>query len=178
MVVSNNVPLLGDEPKKQKSGDRLVKALLSPPTLKTTPTAPLSPRLSRQTSLRRNYSLTATITVAGPIHTAISAARFNTSRPPSPSDMPQDEKLLDASSDSAHQEFQGDVKVSTALPSKSTLEKIADLPVFDVNGKAVPFKSLYWSDSRERKKVMIIFIRHFFCGVSVVDPPFVFEGFD
>ncbi len=78
------------------------------------------------------------------------------------------EKPLDANSDPATREFQGDIKVSTSLPSKSTLEKTADLLVFDVDGKTVPFKSLYWSDARESTKVMIIFIRHFFCGVCVV----------
>ncbi|ERF68970.1 hypothetical protein EPUS_09024 [Endocarpon pusillum Z07020] len=78
--------------------------------------------------------------------------------------MPHDERRLGANSDPATQEFQGDVKVSTALPSESTLERIADLPVFDVDGKTVSFKSLYWSNGNESKKVMIIFIRHFFCG--------------
>lgn len=69
-----------------------------------------------------------------------------------------------ATSDPAIQDFQGDIKVSTSLPSKSTLDQTADLPVFDADGKTVPFKSLYWSDGSERKKIMIVFIRHFFCG--------------
>ena len=172
MVVSSSVLLRVDEHMERKSGDGLVKALLSPAPLKT-PTTPLSPRLSRQTSIRRNQFITATITVPGPIHTTIPAARFDTSGPALSSVMPHDENSLDANSDPATREFQGDVKVSTALPSESTLERIADLPLFDVDGKTVSFKSLYWSNSNESKKVMIIFIRHFFCGVSIVDIPCV-----
>jgi len=82
--------------------------------------------------------------------------------------MAKDEKPVDANSDPATQEFHGDIKVSTSLPSKSTLEKTADLPIFDVDGNIIPFKSLYWSDGNESQKVMIIFIRHFFCGVCAV----------
>lgn len=76
-------------------------------------------------------------------------------------------ELLDIKPDATTQEFQGDIKVSTSLPSKSTLDKVADLVVFDVDGKTTPFKSLYWSDTKESEKVMIIFIRHFLCGVRM-----------
>lgn len=75
------------------------------------------------------------------------------------------ERSENTNSDPATQEFCGNIKVSTSLPSKSTLEQAADLPVFRADGKTVPFKSLYWSDASKRKTVMIIFIRHFFCGV-------------
>lgn len=172
MVASRSVPLRVDGSVERKSGDGLVQALLPPAPLKT-PTTALSLRLPRQTSIRRNYSITATITVPGPIHTTIPAARCDISGPVLPSVMPHDERPLGANSDPATQEFQGDVKVSTALPSESTLERTADLPVFDVEGKTVSFKSLYWANGNESKKVMIIFIRHFFCGVSIVDTPCV-----
>lgn len=175
MVASSSVPLRVDGSMEQKSGDGLVQDLLSPAPLKT-PSIPLSLRLFRHKSIRRNYSITATITVPGRIHTTIPAARFDISGPALTSVMPHDERPLGANSDPATQDFQGDVKVSTALPSESTLERIADLPVFDVDGKTVPFKSLYWSNGNESKKVMIIFIRHFFCGVSVVDIPCVQRG--
>ena len=169
MVIRSNVKLLEKEPKDHVSGDQPIKALLSPGGLETPPT-PLSPRLTRQTSIRRNYSITATVTVAGPAYSTIPVARSTTSGPTILSAMAQadTQKPQDSNSDSATKEFQGDIKVSTALPSKSTLEKVADLPVFGVDGKTVPFKSLYWSDTSESRKVMIIFIRHFFCGVCVV----------
>jgi len=58
-------------------------------------------------------------------------------------------------------EFDGDVKVSNKPPSKADLERVADLPILDANRKAHKFSSLY----KDKHKVLIIFIRHFFCGV-------------
>jgi hypothetical protein len=169
MVIRGNLTLPGDQSRDQKSGGTPVKALLSPPGQKI-PTASLSlsPRITRQTSIRRNHSISTIVDVAGPAHTTIPASRLTTLAANSSPTMAQDEKPVDANSDPATQEFQGDIKVSTTLPSKSTLDKIADLPVFDVDGKTVSFKSLYWSDGNESQKVMIIFIRHFFCGVCAV----------
>ena len=168
MVVRNNLPLLQKEPEDQipRHGDLI--ASLSPVGLKS-PSLPLIPRLSKQTSIRRNYSTTTTVTVAGPAYSTLSVARSADSALSLPSTMAQKDKAkpLDVESDVTTQEFQGDIKVSTSVPSKSTLEKVADLPVFDVDGKTIPFKSLYWPDTNERKKVMIIFIRHFFCGVCI-----------
>lgn len=61
-------------------------------------------------------------------------------------------------------EFTGDIEVSNKLPSKGDLEKTADLPVLDALGKAHTFKSLHDGPRR----VLVIFIRHFFCGVSTI----------
>ena len=61
-------------------------------------------------------------------------------------------------------EFKGDIEVSNKLPSKGDLERIADLPVLDGMGKAHTFKTLY-SSTGEGRRVLVIFIRHFFCGV-------------
>lgn len=61
-------------------------------------------------------------------------------------------------------DFKGDIEVSNKLPSKGDLERIADLPVLDDVGEAHTFKSLY-STTSEARRVLIIFIRHFFCGV-------------
>jgi hypothetical protein len=167
MVIRGNLTRLGAESSDQKSQGMTVKASLSPPDAKIS-MASLSPRISRQTSIRRNHSITTIVDAAGPAHTTIPASRLATLGANSPPTMAQDSKPVDADSDPATREFHGDIKVSTSLPSKSTLEKSADLPVFDVDGKTVPFKSLYWSDGNESQKVMIIFIRHFFCGVCAV----------
>jgi hypothetical protein len=59
---------------------------------------------------------------------------------------------------------------SSALPSKSILERAADLTIDDARGQAVPFKELYRAEPGQRRHVMIIFIRHFFCGVSPRGP--------
>ena len=58
----------------------------------------------------------------------------------------------------------GDIEVSNKLPSKLDLAKVADLPVLDAAGKKHTFKSLYAHD--DQRRTLIIFIRHFFCGVS------------
>ncbi|KAF8855151.1 hypothetical protein BDZ45DRAFT_596065 [Acephala macrosclerotiorum] len=60
-------------------------------------------------------------------------------------------------------DFAGDVKTNNKLPSLKTLKKVENLPVLDEEGKTVLFKSLYIGPNVARR-VMVIFIRHFFCG--------------
>ena len=57
-------------------------------------------------------------------------------------------------------------KKSTAFPSKAMVDRAADLTVDDAQGRAVPFRELYQAEPGHKRRVMIIFIRHFFCGVS------------
>ena len=54
----------------------------------------------------------------------------------------------------------------TNIPSVKTLEKAADCGLVAAQGEVVTFKSLYWAEKHERRRVLFIFIRHFFCGVS------------
>ncbi|KAL9583546.1 MAG: hypothetical protein Q9212_002637 [Teloschistes hypoglaucus] len=62
-------------------------------------------------------------------------------------------------------DFTGDIQVNDNLPTRKELDKVADLPVLDENGKPHSFKSLYTpSNKTERSRTLIIFIRHFFCG--------------
>jgi len=76
---------------------------------------------------------------------------------------------LDASS--AHHdvdntaEFTGDISTNNELPSQEILKKVENMMVLDKDGKALPFKSLY-SGPNVARRVLVIFIRHFFCGVS------------
>lgn len=49
-----------------------------------------------------------------------------------------------------------------ALHDASTLQEAGELQLKDENGKEVPFKSLY---EGQPGRQLIIFIRHFFCGV-------------
>jgi hypothetical protein len=51
------------------------------------------------------------------------------------------------------------------LPSIDLQRKVENYPVFDRTGKEHPFKSLY-SGSDSARRVLVIFVRHFFCGVS------------
>ncbi len=58
-------------------------------------------------------------------------------------------------------DFAGEVDTNHDLPTADSLREIDDLVVLDAEGKPHTFKSLYTSAPR----VLIIFIRHFFCGV-------------
>ncbi|KAA8565298.1 hypothetical protein EYC84_011021 [Monilinia fructicola] len=60
-------------------------------------------------------------------------------------------------------EFVGDVETNNELPSQEMLRKVESMIVLDKDGKARPFKSLY-SGPNVARRVLVIFIRHFFCG--------------
>ncbi len=64
-------------------------------------------------------------------------------------------------------DFAGEVDTNHDLPTAAALREIDDLVVLDAEGKAHTFKSLYTSAPR----VLIIFIRHFFCGVRIAFRP-------
>jgi AhpC/TSA antioxidant enzyme len=57
------------------------------------------------------------------------------------------------------------VQDQSKAPSPSVLDQAADCPIFTSNGEKVSFKSLYWAELGQRRRTLIIFIRHFFCGV-------------
>ena len=56
-------------------------------------------------------------------------------------------------------------KEADKLPSTESLRSAEGYEVLDREGKPRPFKTLY-SGSDSTSRVLIIFIRHFFCGVS------------
>ncbi|OTB06980.1 hypothetical protein M426DRAFT_318344 [Hypoxylon sp. CI-4A] len=60
-------------------------------------------------------------------------------------------------------DFQGEVQTNNDLPTIETLRKIETYTVLDSDGKSHTFKSLYAGHNSARR-VLIIFIRHFFCG--------------
>lgn len=64
-------------------------------------------------------------------------------------------------------DFKGDIKVDNVPPKKATLDKTANLPVLDQNKKSHSFKSLYADNENGPRRVLVVFIRHFFCGVIV-----------
>jgi len=61
------------------------------------------------------------------------------------------------------QDFEGEVATDNELPSPEVLKKIEDYIVLDRDGKSHTFKSLYTGNNVSRR-VLMIFIRHFFCG--------------
>jgi hypothetical protein len=54
---------------------------------------------------------------------------------------------------------------SDQLPSAETCHQVGNYTVLDREGSTVPFKDLY-SGADSTRRVLVIFIRHFFCGVS------------
>lgn len=60
-------------------------------------------------------------------------------------------------------DFAGDVQTNNSLPTPETLRKLEQYTVLDESGKSRPFKSLYTGPNVARR-VLIIFVRHFFCG--------------
>jgi hypothetical protein len=63
-------------------------------------------------------------------------------------------------------EFTGDIDTNNTIPSQALLKSIENFPVLDKDGKSRPFRSLYTGPNVHRR-VLIIFVRHFFCGVSI-----------
>jgi hypothetical protein len=63
------------------------------------------------------------------------------------------------------EDFEGTVHVNNDLPTEKDLSKVEDLLILDAQGKSRPFKELY-DASGVAPRQLIIFIRHFFCGVS------------
>ncbi|EFQ35083.1 hypothetical protein CGRA01v4_11740 [Colletotrichum graminicola] len=60
-------------------------------------------------------------------------------------------------------DFEGEIQTNNDLPTPETLKKIENYVVLDRHGKSHPFKSLYTGRNVARR-VLIIFVRHFFCG--------------
>ena len=61
-------------------------------------------------------------------------------------------------------DFEGSVDSNNELPSAETIARIEKYVVLDRDGKSHPFKSLY-TGKHVARPVLLIFVRHFFCGV-------------
>lgn len=66
------------------------------------------------------------------------------------------------------EEFEGTIDVNNDIPSEKDLSKVEDLLVLDAQGQSRPFKELYKAPHVASRQ-LIIFIRHFFCGVSILN---------
>jgi hypothetical protein len=51
-------------------------------------------------------------------------------------------------------------------PSQEALDRAGDVSIFDAEGNSRPFRSLYEGPRAIGEQQLIIFVRHFFCGVS------------
>lgn len=62
------------------------------------------------------------------------------------------------------EDFEGEVTTTNELPSAEAIKKVENYIVLDRDGKSRTFKSLY-SGNNVARRVLVVFIRHFFCGV-------------
>ena len=70
--------------------------------------------------------------------------------------------------------FEGDLDTDNKIPTQKILKLCDEISVFDAAHKARPFRSLYTGPNVARR-VLVIFIRHFFCGVcTFTDSPFFY----
>jgi len=58
-----------------------------------------------------------------------------------------------------------DIELSDDCPSRDTLAEAGKLPIYDADGSSRPFSSLYEGELAIGEQQLIIFVRHFFCGV-------------
>ena len=66
--------------------------------------------------------------------------------------------------DSKPADFEGELATNNELPSSDLIKQIENYIVLDKDGKSHTFKSLY-SGANVPRRVLVIFVRHFFCGV-------------
>lgn len=78
---------------------------------------------------------------------------------------PRPSVQTDLDDDVYQADFQGEVVTNDELPSAETIRRIENYIVLDRHGKTHTFRSLYTGRSVARR-VLVIFVRHFFCGVS------------
>lgn len=137
-----------------------VGAKASPPDVTTaTPQPPAPPADDIKTEPGPAIPEAPTLT---PAHTEAETkpAEATTTTPP-PHTAPSSKPDIDAANPL---DFDGTVNTNNELPTAETLAKIGDYMLLDRDGKSHPFRSLY-SGKHVARRVLIIFVRHFFCGV-------------
>ena len=53
------------------------------------------------------------------------------------------------------------------LPSAKVQQEAGELHVLNENGKKIAFNTLYTDTADGAQRHLIVFIRHFYCGVSI-----------
>ena len=94
---------------------------------------------------------------------------FTFQHPRSESPMTEDDSCQ-FDSDDWFAQFRGDLDVSDESPSGASMEVAGNVPVYDAAGNSRMFKSLVSPEEAINDRQLVIFIRHFFCGVSYPSP--------
>jgi len=64
-------------------------------------------------------------------------------------------------------QFRGELDISDDVPTPAKVASAGDIPVYDSAGNSRLFKSLFSVGDVVGDRQLIIFIRHFYCGVSL-----------
>jgi hypothetical protein len=65
------------------------------------------------------------------------------------------------------EQIQNEIDISDRRPDEDMLAQAGKIPIFDSDGKGRPFSSIYSGDTAIGEQQMVIFVRHFYCGVSI-----------
>jgi hypothetical protein len=76
-------------------------------------------------------------------------------------------QMGDPESDEMFEQFNDQIQISDNLPDAASMEAAGEIPIFDSEGNSRPFKSIYSGDLAIGEQQMVLFVRHFFCGVSL-----------
>jgi len=166
-------------PNEKRKPDVSVPQHSSPPTASASDGAPdvvAKPELNMEhgsvdskpapptTSTSSSKSPTASETAAPPAATTTPSP---TTKPKVSSEQPPSLKIpptIATADDGVNPlDFAGSVDSNNDLPSAETIARIGNYVVLDRHGKSHTFKSLY-AGKHVARRVLVIFVRHFFCG--------------
>lgn len=135
-------------------------------TTATTKTAPSDKAFEAGAAADEEKSaLAGSTTKAREAEIAASAAALSGAEKKETGASPRPSVQTDVDDDVFQADFQGEVVTNDELPSAETIRRIENYIVLDRHGKTHTFRSLYTGRSVARR-VLVIFVRHFFCGVS------------
>jgi hypothetical protein len=60
-----------------------------------------------------------------------------------------------------------EIELSDDCPPRETLAEAGKIPIYDADGSSRPFSTLYEGELAIGEQQLIIFVRHFFCGVRI-----------
>jgi hypothetical protein len=115
----------------------------------------------------RSSSPTLFVSPCGPLRISTSTNRESSQYSDECSPTTQPEELFEVVSLTQHRD---DFSDSESCPDADAMAEAADVPIFDSHGNARPFKSLYSGELAMGEQQLVIFIRHFFCGVCKFSP--------
>lgn len=78
--------------------------------------------------------------------------------------------MTEPESDQMFEQFKEQINISDNLPDAQAVESAGEIPIFDSEGNSRPFKSIYSGELAIGEQQMVLFVRHFFCGVSIFLP--------